>query len=736
VHLAPAFGEIDRQIGRENGLPSLNPVGPDGRFDAEISWLAGREVREANHDINDRLEATGLLIRRFPYVHSYPHCWRCRTPLIYWGKPSWYIATSTRKDDLLAANETVDWHPAYIRDGRFGEWLANNVDWALSRDRFWGTPLPIWRCGRGHLRCVGSLAELSDLAGRDVTGIDPHRPTIDEVTFACSTCAGEGHDDELAVARRVEPVIDAWFDSGSMPAAQVGYPNAEGSAEAFTFPADFISEAIDQTRGWFYSLLAINVLVFGESPYRHVVCLGHIVDADGRKMSKSIGNIIDPWKILDTRGADAMRWWMFSQGSPWTPTRASLGAIDTAMRDMLLTLWNTFSFFSTYASLNGFDPADPGIPAPAERGALDRWILSRLASTTVEATEALRGYEPLDAASALGSLVDDISNWYVRRSRRRFWRTDPDAPPSDTLAAQATLHSVLTTLSMLLAPLCPFVADTLWRHLTGAAESDSVHLADWPAAETQLIDRDLEAQMALARRLTSLGRAARSEAGMKVRQPLARALVFLPANSPAILRDIVAEELNVDEIDTADELSEVLEFELVPNFRALGPRLGERVKELKPALAALDTVAAAAELEDGQTITLTLAGGAIELSPEDVQLRVRGQEGFAVSRESGEVVALDLTMNDDLRKRGLAREVVRLVQDLRKTSGFEVSDRIRLHVVGLDMISDYFDFIAREVLATEVLDGPGEGDGTVLELEDLDGGVPAQVWLEKDQSPG
>ena len=322
VHLAPAFGEIDRQIGRENALPSLNPVGPDGRFTADIGWLAGRDVREANHDINDRLEATGLLIRRFPYVHSYPHCWRCRTPLIYWGKPSWYIATSTRKEDLLAANATVDWHPSYIRDGRFGEWLANNVDWALSRDRFWGTPLPIWRCGREHVRCVGSLAELSDLTGRDVTGIDPHRPTIDEVTFACATCAAEGHDDELAVARRVEPVIDAWFDSGSMPAAQVGYPHAAGSAEAFTFPADFISEAIDQTRGWFYSLLAINVLVFGESPYRHVVCLGHIVDADGRKMSKSIGNIIDPWKILDTRGADAMRWWMFSQGSPWTPTRA------------------------------------------------------------------------------------------------------------------------------------------------------------------------------------------------------------------------------------------------------------------------------------------------------------------------------------------------------------------------------------------------------------------------------
>ncbi len=736
VHLAPAFGEVDRQIGRANGLPSLNPVGPDGRFTAAISWLDGREVRGANGDINDRLEAAGLLIRRAPYVHSYPHCWRCRTPLIYWGKPSWYIATSTRKDDLLAANATVDWHPAHIRDGRFGEWLANNVDWALSRDRFWGTPLPVWRCGRGHVRCVGSLAELSDLCGRDVRGIDPHRPTIDEVTFTCSTCAAEGEgEDELAVARRVEPVIDAWFDSGSMPAAQVGYPYAEGAAEAFSFPADFISEAIDQTRGWFYSLLAVNTLVFGESPYRHVVCLGHIVDADGRKMSKSLGNVIDPWQILDTRGADAMRWWMFSQGSPWTPTRATLGAIDTAMRDMLLTLWNTFSFFTTYASLNGFDPADPAIPEPAGRGPLDRWILSRLAGTTAAVTEALRSYEPLAAAAALGELVDDLSNWYVRRSRRRFWRTDPDAPVGDSLAAQATLHTVLSTLSLLLAPMCPFVADRLWHHLTGAAEGDSVHLADWPAADLEHLDADLEARMALARRLTSLGRAARSEASVKVRQPLARALVFLPPDAPEILRDIVADELNVDEIDTGDELSQVLTFELVPNFRTLGPRLGERVKGLRSALAALDGASAAAELEAGRPLLVTLGAEQVELAPEDVQLRVRGQEGYAVSREGGEVVALDLSLDDELRRRGLVREVVRLIQDLRKTSGLDLSDRIRLHVVGLDALSDHLDTIAHEVLALEIISGAGQGEGSTLDLDDELLPGPVMVWMTKMDAP-
>ncbi len=731
VHLAPAFGEVDRQIARVNGLPSFNPVGPDGRFTSDIAWLSGRDVREANHDINDRLESTGFLIRRAPYVHSYPHCWRCRTPLIYWGKPSWYIATSTRKDDLLAANATVDWHPPYIKDGRFGEWLANNVDWALSRDRYWGTPLPVWRCGRSHLRCVGSLAELSDLCGRDVTGIDPHRPTIDEVTFACSTCVAEGLDDELSVSRRVEPVIDAWFDSGSMPAAQVGYPHEEGSAESLTFPADFISEAIDQTRGWFYSLLAINTIVFGESPYRHVVCLGHIIDAEGRKMSKSLGNIIDPWKILDTRGADAMRWWMFSQGSPWTPTRASLAAIDTATRDMLLTLWNTFSFFATYASLNEFDPSDDSIPVPAERSPLDRWILSRLAGTLDEVTTALRDYEPLAAATGVAGLVDDVSNWYVRRSRRRFWRTDPDAPVGDTLAAQATLHTVLTTLSVMLAPLCPFVADSMWRHLTEADEDESVHLSDWPSADVNAHDRRLEAQMELARRLTSLGRAARSEASVKVRQPLSRALVFLPSGAPEILRDIVATELNVDEIDLADELGEVMEFDLRPNYRTLGPRLGKRVKELEPALAALDGVAVAAALEAGKPVVVTLAGEPVELAAEDVQLRVRPQPGFAVSRESGEVVALDLALNDDLRKRGLAREVIRLIQDLRKTSGLDVSDRIRLHVVGLDVIEEHFDFIAREVLAVEMIREPGDGEGTVLDLDDELLEKPVRVWLQK-----
>ncbi len=728
VHLAPAFGEVDREAGRRHGLPTLNPVGPDGRFTPAVSWLEGRSVRDTNAEINDRLDAAGLLLRRYPYSHPYPHCWRCGTALLYWGKPSWYIKTSARKAELMAENQSIGWHPEHIRDGRMGEWLSNNVDWALSRDRFWGTPLPIWRCDEGHLRCVGSLAELSELAGRDVSTVDPHRPAIDEVTVPCEEC-GPGS----AVMTRVEPVIDAWFDSGSMPSAQWGYPVAEGSADDFVYPADFICEAIDQTRGWFYSLLAVNTLVRGATPYRNVLCLGHIVDADGRKMSKSIGNVIDPWEILDSRGADPLRWWMFSQGSPWTPTRVSFDVIDSAMRDTLLTLWNTWSFFTTYASLNGFDPADPAIPPPAGRSDLDRWLLSRLASTVESATASLDGYEPFPAATAIAELIDDTSNWYVRRSRRRFWRTDPGADPADSLGAQATLYEVLVTVARLLAPMTPFVADRVWRDLTGAADDDSVHLADWPSTRPEWRDAGLEDGMAVARRLSSLGRAARAEAGVKVRQPLARALVYLPPGSATPPPGVVEDELNVDVVESTGELGDVLAYELVPNFKLLGPRLKDRVQLLRAAMSSVDGVAAAEALAAGRPVVVELEGGAVELGPDEVELRVRAQAGFAVSRDGAEVVALDLTLDDDLRRRGLAREVIRNVQERRKAMGLEVSDWIHLHVEGLDDLGPLFDLIGREVLARSVAAGPpaGSDGGVPFELDDGDTVRTARAWVTK-----
>jgi isoleucyl-tRNA synthetase len=720
VHQSPGFGEVDRQVARENGLPTLNPVGPDGTFSASVSWLQGRHVRETNSDINDELERRGLLIRRFDYTHSLPHCWRCGTVLIYWAKPSWYVATSQFKGQLISENQGIDWHPHYIRDGRMGEWLANNVDWALSRDRYWGTPLPIWRCEDGHLTCIASREELSSLTGRDLSDLEPHRPEIDEVTFSCPTCQ--------KVARRVEPVIDAWFDSGSMPSAQVGYPHVPGSDEAMQFPAQFIAEAIDQTRGWFYSLLAVNTLVFGATPYEHVLCLGHIVDESGKKMSKSLGNVIDPWDVLNTRGADPLRWWMFSQGSPWTSTRASLGAIDSSMRETLATLWNTVSFFTTYASLNEFDPTDADIPGAAERSAIDRWILSRLEGVTDTVTAALDGYEPLGGTDALVELIDDLSNWYVRRSRRRFWRTDPSAPRSDSLAAQATLLEVLQRVTLLLAPFCPLLTERLYQELFPVSDFDSVHLVDWPRAQGERRDEDLEASMAVARRLTSLGRAARAEAGVKVRQPLARALVFVPTNSPRPPAGIVEEELNVDHLEYGSELAEVLSFEIVPNFRALGPRLGEAVKELRSALGSLDAADAASALESGASITVSLSTGTFTLSGEDVELRVKGQGGFAVSRDGAEVVALDLTLNEDLLRRGYLRDVVRQVQDVRKNSGLDVADRVVLHVTGLDDLSGMFDTLAREVLAREVLTAPGVGEGTKLDVDDE---RDAYAWVVK-----
>ncbi|MBW4078907.1 MAG: isoleucine--tRNA ligase [Acidobacteria bacterium] len=720
VHQAPAFGEIDRQVARENSLPTLNPVGPDGCFTDAVTWLEGQGVRNANPAINDELERRGILLRRHDYSHSLPHCWRCSTVLIYWGKPSWYIATSQFKEKMLDENSTIDWHPGHIRDGRFGEWLSNNVDWALSRDRFWGTPLPIWRCDDGHLTCVGSRAELSALTGRDLSDLDPHRPAIDEVMVPCRTCGGD--------ARRVEPVIDAWFDSGAMPAAQVGYPHVEGSEQAMQFPAQLVAEAIDQTRGWFYSLLAVNTLVFGEKPYEHVLCLGHIVDENGKKMSKSVGNVIDPWEVLNTRGADPLRWWMFSQGSPWTSTRASLNAIDTSLRETLATLWNTFSFFTTYASLNNFDPSDPEIPDVHERSAIDQWILSRLEGVTIDVTTALDGYEPLGGTDALSSLIDDLSNWYVRRSRRRFWRTDPTAPRSDSLAAQATLLEVLQRVTLLLAPFCPFIAERLYRELFDVDEQASVHLVDWPDARIERRNVALESSMEVARGLTSLGRAARAEAGIKVRQPLARALVFLPPGAPMPPAGVVEDELNVDVLEYGSELAEVLTFELVPNFRTVGPRLGEAVKELKTALARLDSVACAATLEAGGAIEVALSTGTFELSSEDLELRVKSQGGFAVSRDGGEVIALDVTLNDDLLRRGYLRDVVRQVQDLRKNSGFDVSDRIILHVTGIDDLSDGFATLASEVLASEIIVGRGLGEGVALELDD---GRDAMAWAAR-----
>ncbi|HVW31167.1 MAG TPA: class I tRNA ligase family protein, partial [Acidimicrobiia bacterium] len=555
VHLAPAFGEVDREVGDAEGLPALNPVDVAGRFEAVVEPWAGLFVKEADPGIIDALRAAGRLEKVEAYEHSYPHCWRCGTPLIYYAKTSWFARTQAEKAALIEQNETIAWHPEHIKHGRFGDWLENNIDWALSRDRYWGTPLPVWRCAAegAHDTCVGSVAELGRLAGRDLSDLDLHRPYVDDVTFPCPV---EGCG---ATATRLEPVLDAWFDSGSMPAAQFHHPFAGDGTFEHRFPADFICEAIDQTRGWFYSLLAVNTLVFGRSPYRNVVCLAHVVDQDGAKMSKSKGNVLDPWEIFRTKGADPLRWYFFSAGSPWTNRRVYGEGIDESIRKFLLTLWNTLSFFVTYANLEGWEPVDH-----QPEHVLDKWLASRREATVNAVTEALEDYDTLLAAQTLESFVDDLSNWYVRRSRPRFWKaSDP--------GAFAALHQSLSTVALLLAPFCPFVADEIHGVLSAGSGEVSVHLCDWPEADQSAIDAGLETEMALARKLVALGRAARGEARMKVRQPLRRALLLVPGagrlSGPVAAQ--VSEELNVKALEVVESLAGLIRYSVVPNFRAL-----------------------------------------------------------------------------------------------------------------------------------------------------------------------
>jgi isoleucyl-tRNA synthetase len=691
VHIAPAFGEEDAQVGRAEGLPTLNPVDEDGEFDARVPQFQGRFVKDADRAIIDDLAERGLLVAEEAYEHSYPHCWRCGTPLIYWAKTSWFARTSARQAELLAQNEAITWYPEHIKHGRFGKWLEGNIDWALSRDRYWGTPLPIWRCGGCHSdTCVGSVAELAELSGRDLAGLELHRPYVDDVTFPCPAC-------QDGTARRLAPVLDAWFDSGSMPSAQHHHPFADDGSFEGAFPADFICEAIDQTRGWFYSLLAVNTLVFDQSPYRNVVCLGHIVDEQGAKMSKSKGNIIDPWHIFSSFGADALRWYFFSSGQPWTPRRVSEDGLREATRQTLVTLWNVFSFHCTYADLDGWvPPAEP--PEPTH--VLDRWVLSELDDTIATVTACLDDFDAFGGSSRLARFIDDVSNWYVRRSRARFWKAaDPEA--------HATLHHCLVTTAELLAPFCPFLADELHGVLTGGS---SVHLADWPEPSGHH-DAELATSMAAARRLVALGRAARTEAKVRVRQPLSRALLLHPGAT--LGDDVVAEiatELNVKAVEDVDTLSGLLSWTVVPNFRALGPRLGAGVNDVKAALGQADGSALQRQLEAQGWVEV----GGVRLDASEVEVRASRHESFALSEDAGWAVALDLELTDALRQEGMARELVRALNDLRKDAGFEIADRIRVELAGPDDVTvaatAHADWIAGEVLALALAIAPAGPD--------------------------
>ncbi|MEU8349873.1 isoleucine--tRNA ligase [Streptomyces sp. NPDC048845] len=713
VHQSPAFGEDDLKVCRSYGLPVVNPVRPDGTFEEELPLVGGQFFKKADEDLVADLDGRGLLFRHLPYEHSYPHCWRCHTALLYYAQPSWYIRTTQVKDALLRENEHTNWFPDSVKHGRFGDWLNNNIDWALSRNRYWGTPLPVWRCAEDHLTCVGSLAELTELTGTDQSGLDPHRPYIDEVTF---TCTADGCSLE---AVRVPEVIDAWYDSGSMPFAQWGYPYRNKELFEKRYPAQFICEAIDQTRGWFYTLMAVGTLVFDKSSYENVVCLGHILAEDGRKMSKHLGNILQPIELMERHGADAVRWFMAAGGSPWAARRVGHGTIQEVVRKTLLTYWNTVAFQALYARTSGWAPG-PQDPAPADRPVLDRWLLSELNTLTADVTEALEGYDTQRAGKLVSAFVDDLSNWYVRRSRRRFWQGDA--------AALRTLHEVIETVTRLMAPLVPFITERVWQDLIVPVTpdaADSVHLTSWPEPDAASVDPELSVRMRLVRRLVELGRATRAESGVKTRQPLSRALVAaagFESLSPE-LRAQITEELNVSSLASLSEVGgSLVDTTAKANFRALGKRFGKGVQAVAKAVAAADAAALSLALREG-TASVEVDGETVALAPDEVIITETPREGWSVASDSGATVALDLEITPELRRAGLARDAIRLIQEARKNSGLDVADRIALRWSSADeevrqALTEHRELVADEVLAQDFAEaaagsdvGAGAGSG-------------------------
>ena len=667
VHIAPAFGEEDLSLGRAKHLAYVQPVNLQGAVIGTYSF-AGRFVKEADPLIMADLEERGLLYHRDVYRHTYPFCWRCDTPLLYYAKSSWYIRTSKLKDELVQTNSTINWYPEHIREGRFGEWLRNNVDWAISRERYWGTPIPIWTCHScGHSACIGSVAELQDWAitGHEdrVNGLDLHRPYVDQIVLLCRRCLGQMH--------RIPEVMDAWFDSGAMPYAQWHYPfENQSMVEDGRFPADYICEAVDQTRGWFYSLHALAILLMQQPSYRNVICLGLILDEKGRKMSKRLGNIVRPMSVLDASGADALRWYLFTATQPGEPRRFSTKLVNEVLRRFLLTLWNVYSFFANYAGIDRFEPRQISREwRPVTE--LDRWILSELNHLVVQVDGYLDAYNPTDAGRRMQEFVDQLSNWYVRRGRRRFWRSEGDA---DKMSAYATLYTCLETLTRLMAPLAPFVAEEMYQNLVMSSDPeapDSVHLAAYPVADQSLIDRPLMEATRLAMKVSSMGRAARSKAGLKVRQPLASVLV----------RPRLPEErqyLRVVQSQVMDELN---------------------IKELR--------------IADGDDRIFQEARRAAQ-SEADAIVKV---DHFFVSLEGDYGVAVDSRVTDDLRKEGLARELSHRIQNLRKDAGFEITDRIITYYHGPAEIDEvmglYSEYICQETLSEGLVAGlPEDGAGS------------------------
>ena len=708
VHLAPAFGEDDAKVGRKYDLPFVQLVDEKGDM-GETTPFAGLFVKKADPEVLKDLDARGLLFDAPKFEHSYPHCWRCDTPLIYYARESWFIKMTEVKDDLIANNNTINWIPESIGKGRFGDWLENVQDWGISRNRYWGTPLNIWQCECGHMHSIGSRQELFEMSGDErAKTVELHRPYIDEITLKCPECGGEMH--------RVPEVIDCWFDSGAMPFAQHHYPFENKELFEQQFPANFISEAVDQTRGWFYSLLAESTLLFNKAPYKNVIVLGHVQDENGQKMSKSKGNAVDPFDALNKYGADAIRWYFYINSAPWLPNRFHGKAVVEGQRKFMSTLWNTYAFFVLYADIDNFDPTKYELNYD-QLPVMDKWLLSRL-NTTVQAVDNdLANYKIPEAARALQEFVDEMSNWYVRRSRERFWAKGME---QDKINAYMTLYHALVTIAKTAAPMIPFMTEDIYQNLVRSVDKDapeSIHLCDFPTVNEAWIDKDLEADMKELLEIVVLGRACRNTANIKNRQPIGTMYVKAEKKMSEFYTDIIADELNVKEVKFADDVESFISYSFKPQLRTVGPKYGKLLGGIRQALTDINGTAAMNELRTNGVLKLDINGNDVELTEEDLLIETAQTEGY-VSESDGETsVVLDTNLTPELIEEGFVREIISKIQTMRKEAGFEVMDKIVVYAHGNDKIQDVMkaheDEIKSEVLADEMV--LGETDGYVKE---------------------
>lgn len=698
VHIAPAFGEDDSKVGKKYDLPFVQLVDSKGNMTAETPY-AGVFVKKADPMILDDLRAKGLLFDAPKFEHSYPHCWRCDTPLIYYARESWYIRETAVKDDLIRNNNTINWIPESIGKGRFGNWLENIQDWAISRNRYWGTPLPIWECECGHRHCIGSREELYKMSGDEkAKTVELHRPYIDEITIKCPECGKEMH--------RVPEVLDCWFDSGAMPFAQYHYPFENKELFERQFPAQFISEAVDQTRGWFHSLLAESTLLFNKAPYQNVIVLGHVQDEHGQKMSKSKGNAVDPFDALKKHGADAIRWYFYSNSAPWLPNRFHDDAVIEGQRKFMGTLWNTYAFFALYANIDNFDPTKYTLDYD-KLSVMDKWLLSKLSTLIKTVDTDLDTYKITETARALDNFVDELSNWYVRRSRERFWTPGME---QDKINAYMTLYTALVTVSKVAAPMIPFMTDEIYRNLVCSVDKTapiSVHLCDFPVANESYIDSKLEERMEDVLDIVVLGRACRNTAQIKNRQPIAKMYIKADYTLPEYFTDIIADELNVKSVEFANDVSAFTTYSFKPQLRTVGPKYGKYLGKIRELLSSVDGNAAMAELKANGVLVLDLGDAKAELTEEDLLIESAQKPGFASNSDHGVTVVLDTNLTPELIEEGYMRELVSKIQTMRKESGFEVMDNIRVYISGSEIIKDIvrknFDEIKGEVLAKDVV---------------------------------